>query len=276
VKKLIALAGVAITVAALLFGIDFYRHRFVRHNSEIVRLLPPGEFNLIYADIEILRRADLLGLLSNIKVAPDKEYDSFIEQTNFDYTRDLDAVAIAIDPDQTWLIGRGRFSWEKLRAFALSHQGTCNLELGGCRVAASTPGRWVIFVSLQPDVLGVVISSNRTPDLRPPGRRSLQDLPDAPVWAKLSHALLAKPVGLPLPMQVFAISMQSADSVALSAHPDNLQLKARFANPATADTARHQLEIQTKTLTNSGSLSVIGTDLVGRWPISPELLKKLQ
>lgn len=106
-KRLSSVAAIAIAIAAILFAIDYYRHRYVRRNSDLVRLLPPGDLNLIYADLGVLRRADLLGLLANIKFAPDKEYDAFIAQTGFDYTRDLDAVAIATDPGRSSLLAVG-------------------------------------------------------------------------------------------------------------------------------------------------------------------------
>ena len=294
-KRLSALAAAALLIGAILFGIDFYRHRYVRDNRDLVRLLPAGDLTLVYADIGLLRKAQLLGLVSNIKVAPDKEYDDFIRQAGFDYTRDLDAIVIGIDPVQTFMIGRGRFHWDQLRGFALAHQGACQAE--ACRVPATTPGRWVNFLTIQPDVLAVAVSPNDAgaDELRPPGRRVQEEIPDAPVWAKFSHQLLSNPTSLPLPAQIFAISMQSAHFVEMAARPQSLNLKARFENGPAADTARRQLEIQTRTLTSAllkkdekpdpatfaglltqGSFQVVGTDLLGIWPLRPELLRALQ
>jgi hypothetical protein len=295
VKRFLALAAIAIAITAILFGIDYYRRRWVRHDSDLVRLLPPGDLNVIFADIATLRGAGLLGVFSNIKVAPDKGYDAFLAETGFDYTRDLDAVAIATDPEQTFLIGRGRFRWDRFEVFARAHGGDCKRD--ACRVPATMPGRWVNFISIQPDVIGVAISPNQTAadDLRPPGRRMQAQLPDAPVWATLSHHLLTHPITLPLPFQIFAISMQEAESVTVSAELHSINLKAHFPNSATAETARTQLALQTKRLTTAlaqgiekpdhvsvaalltaGSFSVAGTDVLGRWPLYPEFLKVLQ
>ncbi len=271
-RRLLFLLGVAAAVALLLFGIDRYRHRFVRHNTDLVHLLPPGNLTIVYADISLLRRADLLGILANIKVAPDKQYNDFIQTTGFDYTRDLDAVILAADAGQTYLLGRGRFNWDKLKTFAFAHQGTCAND--ACRVPATTPGRWVNFITVQSDVLAVAISGNQSAadNLRPPGRRLQEEIPDAPVWAKLSPALLNRPELLPLPLRMFAISLQSADAVTVSAQPSSLQVKATFANPTAADSARYQLgRLQT-----SGSFLISGNTLVGTWPIQPEMLKSLQ
>lgn len=294
-RSWLLLAVAAIAVVAICWGIDAYRHRFVHRNSELVHFIPPGDLSLIYIDLGLLRKAQLLGVLANVQVAPGQQYADFIHQTNFDYTRDLDAIAMGIDPSKTFMIGRGRFHWDKLKAFALSHQGTC--ESDACRVPATQPGRWVNFLLIQPDVLGVAVASLPTggDELRPPGRRQQQELPNAPVWVSPSHALLTNPSSLPLPVQLFLISLQSAESVFLTAEPESIRLKAHFENAAAAETARSQLQIQTRTLTRQltsnrqvidpatlaglltgGSFQVIGTDAQGFWPINPALLKALQ
>jgi hypothetical protein len=293
VRRFFVLAGAALAVGLILLGIQYYRHRFVRQNSDLVRLLPPGDLTIVYADLGLLGRAQLLGLLANIKVAPDKEYADFVRETGFDYTRDLDAIVIGSDASQTFLVGRGRFAWDKLKGFAASHQGACSEA--GCRVPATTPGRWVNLITVQPDVLAVAVSTNPAgaDNLRPPGRRVQEEIPNAPVWAKLSHAMLLNPTGLPLPVRIFVISLQSAGSVTISAVPDKVELRAEFANGATADTARRQLEMQTKVLRGAlgqdavdagsiggllmgGNFWVTGSELRGNWPVRAELIRALE
>ena len=153
------------------------------------------------------------------------------------------------------------------------------------------------FLLIQPDVLAAAIAPtpSAADNLRPPGRRVQEEIPNAPVWAKISHALLINPAALPLGLQIFDISIESAESVTLSAQRDDIKLKARFPNGAAADTARRQLELQTKKLKTAlaldnerpdpaaisglltaGSFQVIGTDVLGTWPIRPELLRALQ
>ena len=294
-RRLLVLAGAVVAVVLILFGVHYYRYRFVRQNSDLVRLLPPGDLNLIYADIGLIRQAQLLGLLANIKVAPDKEYADFIHETGFDYTRDLDAIVIAADSSQTYMVGRGRFDWDKLKGFVSSHKGKCDET--GCQVPATTPGRWVNLITVQPNVLAAAISQIPTAadNLRPPGRRVQEDIPNAPVWAKLSRAMLENPAILPLPAKIFAVSVQNAGSVVLSAQPDSVQLKAVFSNSVAADTARRQLEIQTHMLQaalkqsgdkpddaslagvlTTGSFLVVGNELNGRWPIKQDFLKALE
>lgn len=291
----LVLAGAVVVVLALWFGIEAYRYRFVRQNSELVRLIPPGDLSLIYMDLDLLRKAQLLGMLANVQFAPGQQYSDFIRQTNFDYTRDLDAIAIGVDPLKTFMIGRGRFHWDKLKAFAIAHQGVC--EEDACRLPGMEPGRWVNFLLIQPDVLGVAVTPLPTAgdELRPPGRRQQQEIPDAPVWASPAHALLMNPSAMPVPVQLFLISLQSAESVFLSADLKSVNLKAQFDNAATAETARSQLQIQTRALTREltrghqtidpatlagllagGSFQVVGVETLGVWPISPALLKAVQ
>jgi len=293
VRRFLLPAGAVVAAALILFGIQYYRYRFVRHNSDLVRLLPPGDLTIVYADLGLLRRAQLLGLLSNIKVAPDQQYADFVRQTGFDYTRDLDAIVIGSDSSQTFLVGRGRFAWDKLKGFAAAHQGWCGEA--GCQVPATAPGRWVNLITVQPDVLAVSISANPSgaDNLRPPGRRVQEVIPNAPVWAKLSHGMLLNPTALPLPLRIFVISLQSAGSVTVSAMPDRLELAATFANSATADTAMRQLQMQTRMLTTAlgkekvdsasiggllmgGNFWMAGNELRGQWPVRPELLRALQ
>ena len=150
---------------------------------------------------------------------------------------------------------------------------------------------------MQPNVLAVAISSNPTAadNLRPPGRRVQQEIPNGPVWAKLSNGMLTNPTTLPLPLRIFAIDLQLASSVTVFATADRLQLHATFANPSAADTAKGQLQIQTRLLTTAlqqngekadsasiagmltaGTFQTAGKDLDGTWPLRREFLRALE
>ncbi len=121
-----------------------------------------------------------------------------------------------------------------------------------------------------------------------------------PVWVDLSPELLKSPAQLPLPLQILAISLQSASPVVLSVGAGQagaflLKLDAQFPNRAAADTARRQLELETKSLTlalarqnhpsdvrdftgllASGSFQVADRHTLGRWLVRPELLHALE
>ncbi len=296
--KALALALLLVAVTgAVWYGITYYRHRFVRSNGDLAKLLPPGDLTVFFADLNAVRHAGLLRLLAGLKPAPEEQYAQFMQKTQFDFARDLDALAGAYDGDRLYLVGRGHFDWDKLQAYSVAHGGTCGSDF--CQEPGSTAGKWANFVRVQPDVIALAVSSDRTAAdvLRPPGRRLQGDDPGAPVWVKLSRALRRNPSELPLPLQIFAISVQSADEITLAVQPVKegafeIRLFGDFANPAAADTARAQLDIQTRNLRRAlgdegqksdlgavllgGKFYTVGTRLEGSWPVDKELVAALE
>jgi hypothetical protein len=298
---LLALAAV---VAALLFSIDSYRRRFVRSNADLVRLLPPGDSTTFFANFAMLRHAGMMRLLSGAKPAEEKDYAEFVRQTGFDYTKDVDALAAAIGRNGLFFVARGRFDWDSLQRYVRTHGGSCSGdEL--CRIQTSKPGRWASLIGIQPGVIGLAIApdSSAAQSLRPPGRRTNQPDISEPVWIHTSRELLKDPVEMPLPVRIFAITLQSAESVVISLGPTGrrdqavfeIRLDALCPNRVTADTIRNQLELQTKLLRleltrehqkpnpadltgllTSGSFQVVNRRVVGRWPVRKELLRTFQ
>jgi hypothetical protein len=299
-KGLLGLFALAAAIGAFLYGVDFYRHRFVRTNTDLMKLLPPGDLTVFFLDLSKLRQAGLLGLLAGVRPAAEADYQAFLSQTGFDYRRDMDALAGALDGDQLFFAIRGRFDWTKLKQYALAHSGVCERDY--CTIPGSKPDRWVNFLPIQSDVMGLSISANGSAAdvLRPPGRR-VQDQPPAdPVWLKVSQSLLKNPSAVPMLGRMFAIVLQSANSVvfSLGTMPGlaaGVRLNAAFPNNAAADTARTQMEMQTKLLKleltrehqpsspsdltgllTAGSFQVVEKHLIGIWPVRNELLRELQ
>jgi len=293
----------AIATAATLFAIAYYRHRFVRSDSDMSALLPPGDATIFFADVAALRRAGALNLPTGPSAMEEPDYREFVRQTAFDYTKNLDAIAGAADGRQVFLVLRGRFDWIRLQQYAVSHGGTCVNTF--CRGMAGKSGRWTSFLAIQPDVMGLALSGNTSAAsaLRPPGRRLSERGLTGPAWVKVSQALLKNPSSLPLPMRIFAISLQSADPVVLSLGPDrenggavlSLRLDAQCSSAATAETTRNQLEIETKMLKleldhehrrantadltgllTAGTFQVKDKGVVGTWPVRRELLNALK
>lgn len=140
-RALIAIA-VFLGVAAVGAGIYLYRqHRPLTGASsgaapELLSLLPADAPAVGYADVAALRGlrnsplAAILGLSSPGPQA-DREYAAFVRETGFDYTRDLDRVAIAAWPqslitptgsrgeNRILAIADGRFDEKKIQAYAL-------------------------------------------------------------------------------------------------------------------------------------------------------------
>lgn len=288
--------------AAAWFGYDRYQHRFVRTDADLLKLLPPGDLTTFYVNIAALRQGGILKLFTGITPAAEKDYADFVASTNFDYSRDMDALAGGAADDEIYFLVRGRFDWPRLQQFAVNHGGNCDEE--SCRAPGTTPGRWINFLRIQPDTLALAVGQSQTAadQLRPPGRR-LQDTPSGdPVWVSISPSLLKDPTALPKPLRIFAISLQPAQSVMLSAgqaeHSSEaftVQLEAAFPNAPSADTTCKQMQIQTRLLRlelakenrqpnpadltgllTSGTFQVGSTHLFGTWPVRKELLHTLE
>ena len=107
------------------------------HALGVLAELPPDAPAIGYVDVESLRKLQgsplsaLLGLGGN-KSSGDREYQQFVRETGFDYTRDLDEGAIAFWPENTeerggsvatenraFIVAGGRFDERKIRAYAL-------------------------------------------------------------------------------------------------------------------------------------------------------------
>ena len=143
-KKLFTISAGALLVAGIAVG-GFYWHRdhsaasdtAVTRTPEIVANLPADAPVNAYIDAGALRKlrnsplAAFLGL-SGAGPAEDRDYQQFVRDTGFEYSRDLDRVAIAawpadtqvqksptIDNSQMVAIAEGRFDQQKIAAYAL-------------------------------------------------------------------------------------------------------------------------------------------------------------
>lgn len=309
-KPWLVLTLLAVAIAAALWGIDFYRHRFVRSDRDLFRLLPQEDATIFYLNSAALRRAGLLQLFAAAHGAEESDYRQFVRETRFDYQQDMDAVAGAADGHQVSLLIRGRFDWNKLRAYAIAHGGNCEGPI--CEAPSSKSDRWLSFIAIQPDVMGLALSRNRAAAavLRSPAHSVREPLPDRPVWARISQSVLMNPGRLPVALRIFAISLESANPVVLSIAPADkrsedpkaghreefkLELDAQCGSAAMADTIRNQLELDTKMLSleltrehvrpstadltgllTAGAFQVVDKRVTATWPIHKELLQSLR
>ena len=91
----ITLAFVVIVAAALVLAVQLRKHA----PPEAARLLP-GADAFVYGNFAWARKANGGKLL--LPVAHDPEYERFIQETGFDFERDLNAAAFAIHYPQNW------------------------------------------------------------------------------------------------------------------------------------------------------------------------------
>jgi hypothetical protein len=232
-------------------------------------------------------------------VAEEPEYKVFVMKTEFDYTRDLDAVLACFTPRAKYLVVRGRFDWNSLEAYAREQGGTCRDAL--CRMSGSTPDRKISFFPLRPDLMGLAVSPDDSAaiDLESTAtRRRALELPDAPVWVSIPRALLKSGSDLPAGTRMFAHTMEDADDVsiamALSGNRFEARLNAQCRSGQQAAALAAQLtaitgmlremiarEHQTPNLRDlsgvltSGTFNQVGTHVTGSWPLEKGFVEGL-
>jgi hypothetical protein len=121
---------------------------------DIVSQLPSGAPVIAYIDVAALRGTRdspltaILGL-SGARAGGDRDYTSFVDETGFDYTRDLDRAAIALWPaaagtaasvtreERVLVIADGRFDEQKISRYALRTGRTVSR---GARSLYQVPG----------------------------------------------------------------------------------------------------------------------------------------
>jgi len=141
---------------------------------EMLAQLPADAPFILYADLAALRASPLVEQLAAL-AAPaqqDPEYASFVSQTGFDYTRDLDRVAVALRPGppasghggSVQVIAEGRFDRKKIAAYALRtgrNETQDNREV--YVVPGARPSDSISFSFLQPNRIAIA----DTPQLPP-------------------------------------------------------------------------------------------------------------
>jgi hypothetical protein len=163
---------VAVLVAAAATGAAVYLHRLHRPlpaasagtEPDIMTELPPGAPVIAYIDVAALRKlqgsplAAMLGL-AGADPKQDPDYQNFVRDTGFDYTRDLDKVAIGIWPislptpnpklgsNQAVAIAEGRFDREKIKAYALRNGGVATQGAQSYYVVRGDPPVSFAFLS---------------------------------------------------------------------------------------------------------------------------------
>src|SRR5260370_25451999 len=116
-------AVVVVLIAAAFFGYRKVQNGCVR--EEALVLMPTEASAVLFADFGELRKAPFVAQLYAWVPKPqaDADYEQFVKETGFDYERDLDRVAIAVNKrgrDSTlFAILDGKFDRQKIAAYAL-------------------------------------------------------------------------------------------------------------------------------------------------------------
>lgn len=268
----------------------------------MLALLPNRDAPTFFIDVHALRSSGILNLLRSSGVKEDDDYSRFVYNTGFDYQRDVETIAARGKGQQFFFVVRGKFDWARLRRYASQHGGSC--DRAHCQLPGTQPGRWISFLEIQPDMAGVALSTDAADVLllTPRQVQARQPLSSAPVWVLLPHSSLADPRNWPLPVRLFALAMQPAEQVILSARPGEkgsrdmwLDVQAVFQDASAAARTKTQLEMDTRLLKlelqrehrqespgdltgllTAGVFNLSREQVVGKWPIHRELLNALE
>ncbi len=283
--------------AAVIGGVALLRARSAT-TATLLSRLPSDDAVIVSVDFRALRDTGILGLLSGSRVMQDAEYRVFVDQTGFDYLNDLDSVLISFHSTGTYLLLRGRFDWKALRDYVQRQGGHCYNTL--CRMGGSTPQRKISFFPLQSGTMALAVSEDDSAALmmHTRGAQRPQLIPEDPVWALIPVARFRNSASAPAGTRAFARALSAADSVTLAAAPQGGQLALRMDASCRTQADAHKLATELRDATArlrdfiarenqtpstrdlsgvlaAGAFDQAGTHVIGRWPISRDLLENV-
>ena len=292
-----------ITIASLcalaVWGVARFRYHSLRTTADWLQRLPTRDAVVFYIDFAALRKGGVLEILAGSKVAEEPEYKVFVMKTEFDYTRDLDAVLACFTPRAKYLVVKGRFDWSSLQSYAREQGGACRDAL--CRMSGSTPERKISFFPLRPNLMGLAVGPDDSAaiDLESTAtRRRALEMPDAPVWVSIPPALLKTGADMPPGTRMFAHTMENADDVSIAMAPSGNRFEARLNVQCRSERQATALAEQLQGITamlremiarehqtpnprdlsgvlTSGTFNHLGMRVLGSWPLEKGFVEGL-
>jgi len=258
----IALAVVLVFLSAVAF---FAVRKWTGHTGspreEALTLMPADASVVLFLDFGELRHAPFVAQLYAWAPKPqaDVDYAQFVKETGFDYERDIDRVAIAVEKrgqDSTvFAVVDGKFDRQKISAFS-KKEGT-STTTGGHEIlsvpAGGTANR-ISFVFLRNDRIALTNDSNlavfldakKTPEDVAEWRVRFERLAGSPVFAvirqdaALGAALAAQaPGGLRSPQ--LSTLLDQLQWLTLAGKPENDRLRIVVEGECPAEAAARQL-----------------------------------
>lgn len=257
--------------------------------------MPQRDAAVLFVDAAAIRSSGILDKIFASTVSEEPEYKAFVQQTGFDYKRDLDRLMANLAagdgvPTHYFLL-EGRFEWDKLKAYATSQGGSCAGDL--CSVKGSTPGRIVSFYPVSKKLMALASSPNdkaaRDLSLHS-GAGPASGIPNKPLWLYVPGSTLQKQTALPSGTRLFTRAMEPAKSLLFSLGPQadkfSLEMDVTCRTTEEAVVMKNQLEGLTQLLQkfinrenqtpnardlsgvlSSGVFERASEHVIGRWPI---------
>ncbi len=258
--------------------------------------LPAGS-TVVYLDVASLRQSGLLEMIAGQRVTEDADYRQFVSSTGFDYRNDLDTALVGSLKGESFIVATGRFDWKAIKDHTTKVGGVC--KNGLCRMAASTPRRFISYIPFHNSMIGMAVSNDEWAVTKMQSKNeSPLPAPDAVVWVGLPGSALAAGDALPPGTKLFAQALSVANLITFGLHVGPDQTEIRLLADCPTDSAAGGLESQLKGVTEvfrkylenvqqkpnpgdlsgvltSGTFSLQGTAVKGRWVVGKEFLETL-
>lgn len=290
--------AVALLVGAAL-GIFLWRRSQRYDAARLMQCLPPDRAVKVYLNVSQLHAGGLLDMLAGSPVAEEADYRKFVEETGFDYRKDVNAVAAAFLRSDVYLAIEGRFDWNRLSKYAQAQKGRC--EDKTCTMPASQADRHISFYPIASDVLAWAISSEeRGVRMVAPGQSRISAAPEAPVWISAPGFAFSDLKVVPPGVRSFLSPLAEAQQAEFTARTTGadkgyeIRLDAQCASPeiaaklatrfsSTTDLLKAMIERQKMKpnpadlsgLLVAGKFEAASSHLQGRWPVDQKLVEAL-
>ncbi len=125
-SRKLPLAGLLVAAGTLL--LIFWPKKPAESIPEILRATPAGASQVAYLDLIRLRSSGFLQKLNFLapEIPVDPEYAEFVQNTGFDYTKDLDRVLMvqsASEATHAFFLAQGRFDRERITRYVMQSGG---------------------------------------------------------------------------------------------------------------------------------------------------------
>lgn len=168
----IVLAILCLGICSAIGAAFWYSRQQAPDPAQNARYLPDADGATLSIDVAGLRRAGVLQAFS--AMGAEAEYQQFVSETHFDYTRDLDYVLAVLGPKHNHFLLSGRFDWASLSRYAKSQQGNCTSSI--CWLPASRPQQFISFAQPRSGLLAMAVSESQQ------GVRELDALHQSPAF----------------------------------------------------------------------------------------------
>lgn len=230
---------VIVLCAGVLFALRLWRS--AQSSPERLSQRFPATVNtILYVDVGALNAAGFLQRLAGQSGSQEADYLRFVEETAFDYQRDLRSLMVGFAGPNTYAFATGAFDWEALRNYAGSRNGTCRFSI--CRMAAYSNNRVISWAPLQRDIIALAVGSDQwaAAELTSgPGAKRPGPPMSSPVWVSSTGKALRGASSLPEGTRSFTRILEPADRVLFALRPSASQMEISLAAECNApETAR--------------------------------------